>query len=42
MTERLRFVAPFLYQEEDRRFLEEKGEDLKIVYQEYDWRLNRY
>ncbi|MEW6116544.1 MAG: glycoside hydrolase family 15 protein [Nitrospirota bacterium] len=41
-AERLRFIAPFLYKEEDRRFLEEKAGQLKITYQHYDWRLNRY
>ena len=37
----LRFIAPFLYREEDRRFLEEKANELKLHYQKYDWRLNR-
>ncbi|HKK01706.1 MAG TPA: DUF547 domain-containing protein, partial [Desulfuromonadales bacterium] len=39
--ERLRFVAPFLYNEEDRRFLEERARLLRIKYRPYDWRLNR-
>jgi hypothetical protein len=38
---RLRFIAPYLYREEDRRFLEEKAKALKVNYQAYDWRLNR-
>jgi hypothetical protein len=40
-AERLRFVAPYLYDEENRRFLEEHAEELRIRYQPYDWRLNR-
>ena len=40
--ERLRFAAPYLYNPEDRRFIEENAEVLKVGYQEYDWRLNRY
>jgi hypothetical protein len=40
-AERLRFIAPYLYNEKDRRFLEEKAGDIKIEYQTYDWRLNR-
>jgi hypothetical protein len=39
--EHLRFIAPYLYREEDRRFLEEKAKTLKAKYQPYDWRLNR-
>jgi GH15 family glucan-1,4-alpha-glucosidase len=39
--ERLRFVAPFLYDEADRRFLEERATTLRVNYQPYDWRLNR-
>jgi hypothetical protein len=37
----LRFVAPFLYRDEDRRFLEDHAEGLRVEYQPYDWRLNR-
>jgi hypothetical protein len=37
----LRFAAPYLYREEDRSFLEEKSESVKVHYQDYDWRLNR-
>jgi len=39
--DRLRFIAPFLYEERDRCFLEEHADELKIDYQRYDWRLNR-
>jgi len=37
----LRFVARYLYRDEDREFLEERAEELAVVYQPYDWRLNR-
>jgi len=40
-AERLRFIAPYLYNEKDRRFLEEKAGDIQIEYEPYDWRLNR-
>lgn len=39
--EHLLFISPYLYREEDRRFLEEKAKSLKVKYQPYDWRLNR-
>lgn len=38
--ERLCFIAPFLYEDEERRFLEEHAGELKVRYQDYDWRLN--
>jgi len=38
--ELLRFIAPFLYEEEKSRFLEEYAGKLKVRYQDYDWRLN--
>lgn len=41
-AEVLRFIAPYLYKEEDRKFIEENAGDIKVVYQDYDWRLNRY
>ncbi|MEF9425752.1 MAG: glycoside hydrolase family 15 protein [Candidatus Mariimomonas ferrooxydans] len=41
-AERLRFIATFMYSEDDRRFLIENSEHIKIDYQDYDWRLNRY
>jgi hypothetical protein len=37
----LRFAATYLYEDSDRRFLEEQAGELEIDYQEYDWRLNR-
>ncbi|MEJ2696724.1 MAG: glycoside hydrolase family 15 protein [Candidatus Sulfobium sp.] len=39
--ERLRFVASYLYDENDQLFLEERAEELAVTYQKYDWRLNR-
>ncbi len=41
-ADRIRFVASFLHEHEDREFLMEHAETLKIDYQDYDWRLNRY
>ncbi|GMQ90169.1 MAG: hypothetical protein BMS9Abin10_0521 [Gammaproteobacteria bacterium] len=38
----LRFIAPFLYNESDRKYLSDNAEVLRVEYQEYDWRLNRY
>jgi GH15 family glucan-1,4-alpha-glucosidase len=40
-AEVLRAVAGYLYGEEDRAFLLKHAEDLKVSYQDYDWRLNR-
>ena len=39
---RLRFIASFLYDDDERRFVEEHAGILSIDYQDYDWRLNRY
>ncbi len=39
--EHLGFIAPYLYNEQDRRFLEKNAKDIQIEYQPYDWRLNR-
>jgi GH15 family glucan-1,4-alpha-glucosidase len=39
--EHLRFIAPHFYHEQDRRFIEEHADALKVTYQKYDWRLNR-
>lgn len=41
MAERLRFVAGFLYNEEDKEFLRKNADSLRVDYQDYDWRLNR-
>jgi GH15 family glucan-1,4-alpha-glucosidase len=41
VTERLRFLAPFLYEPEDRAYLTENADRLTVGYQDYDWRLNR-
>jgi hypothetical protein len=38
---RLRFIAPYLYDDENRKFIEEHADAIKVDYQEYDWRLNR-
>lgn len=40
--ERLRFIAPYFYNKEDREFLAEQADTLEVSYQRYDWRLNRY
>jgi hypothetical protein len=40
-AERLRFIAPYLIRDEDRKFIDENAGTLKVVYQNYDWRLNR-
>lgn len=41
-AKRLRFIASFLYEKEDADFLRKYAESIKISYQDYDWRLNRY
>ena len=41
-VERLRFIAPYFYDGEDREFLEAQADTLSVTYQDYDWRLNRY
>ena len=40
-ADRLSFIAPYLYDEEDGRFLRENRRNLSVQYQRYDWRLNR-
>ncbi len=41
-AERLNFISSFLYEKEDADFLTEYADSLKVNYQNYDWRLNRY
>ena len=36
-----RFIAPYLYREEDAALLRGRADDLEIRYDRYDWRLNR-
>jgi hypothetical protein len=40
-ADRLRFIAPYLDKDEDRKFIEKNAETLSVAYQNYDWRLNR-
>ncbi len=40
-AERLRFAAAFLYRGQDRAFIDENAEELRIDFSPYDWRLNR-
>jgi hypothetical protein len=42
LPERLKFIAAYLYNHEERRFLEEEAGHVRVGYQDYDWRLNRY
>jgi hypothetical protein len=42
MGDRLRFAGRFLYDEGEKKFLEENADYLKVYFQNYDWRLNRY
>ncbi len=37
----LQFVAPYLYREDDRDYLEREKGQLEVAYLDYDWRLNR-
>jgi hypothetical protein len=38
----LRYIASYLYDDDKRAFVEKNADHIKIDYQEYDWRLNRY
>jgi hypothetical protein len=38
---RLQFLAPLLYEAEDREFLLREGYRCTVRYMDYDWRLNR-
>jgi GH15 family glucan-1,4-alpha-glucosidase len=39
--ERLNFILPYIYNKEDKEYIKENAARLKVVYQEYDWRLNK-
>jgi len=39
--ERLRFIARFRDNEEERKFMAEHADSLQVTYQPYDWRLNQ-
>lgn len=39
--ERLLFIAPYLYRNEDRQYLERNAGRFRVKYDPYDWRLNR-
>lgn len=41
-AERLRFIARYIANAPDRKFIEDRADSLKVTYQSYDWRLNRY
>ena len=41
-AQRLRYLARFLYEDDDREFVQLNAERLRIKHQHYDWRLNRY
>ena len=41
-VERLKFIAQYLYDEGEMQFLIENANNIKVSYQDYDWRLNRY
>lgn len=40
-AERLRFIAPFLDDEQDLKFIEAHADALGVTYPDYDWRLNQ-
>ncbi len=41
LPERLRFISRYLYNEPDRIYINENADRLRVLYQQYDWRLNR-
>jgi GH15 family glucan-1,4-alpha-glucosidase len=40
-AERLMFIAQYVYDEGEKQFLIENAKQIKVDYQDYDWRLNR-
>ncbi len=40
-TDYIRFVAPYMFREKDREYLENEAGNLAVEYLDYDWRLNR-
>jgi GH15 family glucan-1,4-alpha-glucosidase len=40
--ERVLFIAGYLHEREDREYLQRNAGTVRVVYQEYDWRLNRH
>ena len=41
LAERLRFIAPYLYDQKERGYLLNNAQNGTVEYQDYDWRLNR-
>jgi len=41
-AEILEFIAQYIFNDDDRKYILENAENIKIDYQDYDWRLNRY
>ncbi len=41
-AEILKFIAQYIFNDDDRKYILENAENIKINYQDYDWRLNRY
>jgi GH15 family glucan-1,4-alpha-glucosidase len=41
-AEILKFIAQCIFNDDDRKYVIENAENIKIDYQDYDWRLNRY
>ena len=41
-ADRLRYIAHYAYNREDREYILKNAENLNLDYQDYDWRLNRY
>jgi len=38
----VKFIIPYLYDDQERRYLSENIGGVRVTYQDYDWRLNRY
>jgi hypothetical protein len=41
-AERLQFILPYLDRQPDREFIAKNAQTLEVVYQDYNWSLNRY
>ena len=39
--EKISFILPYIYAEDEREHLQQYAGDIVVQYQKYDWRLNR-
>ena len=41
-SEILKYISSYLYDDDERAYVMKNADRIKIEYQDYDWRLNRY